>query len=231
MNQKMKLVLLPVLILAGFSLGAYSQEVKLNLYGVYNFQDKFDSYYSSSEYYNGTLKEGFLWGGGIEKKLSPYNGIELLYLREDTHAPTTYAYSGQLVPKNADLDVTINYVLLGFNRYVGNPHGRAMGYGGFVTGVGFGDLRNNVTNKTESYSKFTWGLRLGGEIAVSPSVAIKLQAQYYSMIQAMSGSIYVGTGGAGTGVAGYSTIGQFGLGGGLAFKFGGASSAPTQPAM
>ena len=219
----MKPVIQGLVLMAAFGFNASSQDIKLNMYALYNFQDKFDSYYSSSEYYNGTLEDGFLWGGGIEKTFNQ-NGIELIYMRMDTHAPTTYQGWGQLVPKNTDLNVDLNYILLGFNRYAGRPGSKFTGYGGLMVGLGIAGLRNPDNGNSENYEKFSWGLRLGGEIAVSSSVSIKLQAQYLSMVQAMSGGIYVGTGGSGAGVSSYSTIGQFGLGGGLAFKLGGAGS-------
>jgi hypothetical protein len=220
MKKNIKPGLFVLVLMAILGTRAGSQDVKLNMYGLYNFQDKFDSYHSSSQYYNGTLNDGFLWGGGIEKTFN-HNGIELIYMREDTHAPTTYQVSGQLVPKTTQLDVDLNYILLGFNRYAGRPDSKFTGYGGFMAGLGIAGLRNPENGNSDSYEKFAWGVRLGGEIAVSTSVSIKLQAQYLSMVQAMSGGIYVGTGGSGAGVGGYSTIGQFGLGGGLAFKIGG----------
>lgn len=220
MKKIMKPGVLALILFAAVGFNARSQGVKLNMYALYNFQDKFDSYYSSTQYYNGTLNDGFLWGGGIEKTFNG-NGIELIYMRSDTKAPTTYQMTGQLQPKHTDLDVDLNYILLGFNRYV-IPHGsKFSGYGGLMAGLGIAGLRNPENGNSDSYEKFSWGLRLGGEIAVSTSVSVKLQAQYLSMVQAMSGGIYFGTGGAGAGVSSYSTIGQFGLGGGLAFKLGG----------
>jgi hypothetical protein len=50
-------------------LGATSlqaQDIRANLYGAYVFDDKIDSYYSSSNYYEGKIKGGLQWGGGIE---------------------------------------------------------------------------------------------------------------------------------------------------------------------
>jgi hypothetical protein len=214
-------LVLALLTVAGIR--AYTQDVRLNLYTLYNFEDKFDSYYSAGEYYNGTLKDGLLWGGGIEKTFQG-NGIELIYMRQDTHAPTTYQLGGLTAPKHTDLNAEMNYILLGFNRYVSQHESKFSGYGGLMAGVGIASLTNPDNGNSDSYTKFSWGLRLGGEIAVSTSVSVKLQAQYVSMVQAMSGGIYVGTGGAGAGVSGYSSIGQFGLGGGLAFKFGGKSA-------
>ncbi len=63
------------------------------------FDDKFDSYYDNSNFYDGKIIGGFQWGGGIEYMLRPEYGIEILYLRQDTHAPTTYA-TGSTGPVN-----------------------------------------------------------------------------------------------------------------------------------
>jgi hypothetical protein len=49
---------------------------------------------------------------------------------------------------------------------------------------------------------------------------IKLQAQLTSVSQGAGGGLYFGTGGAGVGLSTYSSIYQFGLGGGLTFKLG-----------
>jgi hypothetical protein len=54
---------------------------------------------------------------------------------------------------------------------------------------------------------------------VAQNIGIKLQAQLLSAVQSLGGGIFVGTGGVGAGVASYSTLYQFGLGGGLVFRF------------
>ena len=61
----------------------------------------------------------------------------------------------------------------------------------------------------------------------SEKIGIKLQAQLLSVAQATGGGLYFG-GGAGVAVSSYSTIYQFGLGGGLVFRFGQGSTKPTQ---
>jgi hypothetical protein len=89
-------------------------EIRLNLYTLYAFNDKVDSYYSSTEYFNGKIKGGFEWGGGLELMMDPHQGIELTYLRLDSDAPMTYYYNGI---KNTTFDLASNYVMLGGNRY------------------------------------------------------------------------------------------------------------------
>jgi hypothetical protein len=73
-------------------------------------------------------------------------------------------------------------------------------------------------NENNSYTKFGWGVRLGLNIWASDRVALKIQTQLTSAVQGVGGGLYFGTGGGGAGVTSYSTIYQFGLGGGLSFK-------------
>ena len=92
-----------------------SSSVRLNAYGSYVFDDKVDDYYSSTSFYNGKIKGGFLWGAGLEYRVHEYYGIELLYQRLDTKAPIEY-YDPNAIGnniKNADLDVAIDYIMLG----------------------------------------------------------------------------------------------------------------------
>jgi hypothetical protein len=49
---------------------------------------------------------------------------------------------------------------------------------------------------------------------------LKLQMQLVSVSQGFGGGAYFGTGGAGVGLQSYSSVYQFGMGGGLAFKLG-----------
>ena len=96
-----------------------AQEIRVHANTSYAFQDKFDSYYSSTNYYNGKINDGLLWGAGIEYIVSNNLGIELNYLRMDTYAPTTYYSSQALNPgiKNSNFDLGINHILIGGNKY------------------------------------------------------------------------------------------------------------------
>ena len=206
-------------VLLAFVMPAIGQQKqsRINLYGGYVFDDKVDSYYDPTSYYNGTVKGGFQWGGGIEF-LPHYNmGIELLYLRQDTKAPMNY-YSGGV--KYTNFDLGINYVLLGGNRYFQKPGGKVEGFGGFLVGVDIMSLKNPTNGNSGTKSKVALGLRGGGNIWASEKVGIKLQAQLLSAIQSVGGGFYFGTGGTSVGLTTYSSIYQFTLGGGLVFKLG-----------
>jgi opacity protein-like surface antigen len=218
-------------LITGFAPAGYSQNVRLNAYGSYVFDDKVDDYYSSTSFYNGKIKGGFLWGAGLEYRVHDYYGIELLYQRLDTKAPIEY-YDPNAIGNNikeADLDVAINYIMLGGARAL-RASDKAEPYGGFMLGMAIVDTKNPDNGNSSSSTKFAWGLRLGANIWASEKVGIKLQTQLLSIPQGAGGSVYFGTGGAGVGVSTYSSVLQFVLGGGLAFKLGGQKThTTTQP--
>ncbi len=210
----------------------YSQNVRLNAYGAYVFDDKVDSYYSNTSYFNGTIKGGFLWGAGLEYRVHQYYGIELMYQRLDTHAPTEYYDPGGQGGigsgvKHTDFDLGVNYIMVGGARTF-HASEKVEPYGGFMLGVGIVDAKNPDKGTSASATKFAWGLRLGTNIWTSGKVGIKLQTQLLSIPQGAGGALYFGTGGAGAGVSTYSTMLQFVLGGGLTFKLG-HQKEPTTP--
>lgn len=219
---KVAMVGLAALLLILVSDVAHGQGVRLNLYGGYVFDDKFDTYYSSSSYYEGKIKGGFQWGIGAEYLVRPEYGIEVLYLRQDTNAPTRYY--GVLGSGNGEvnLDLAINYILLAPTKHFLASNEKLEGFAGFMLGMVIAEASkpdgSSLATGEDTATKFAWGLRLGGIIWASEKVGIRLQTQLLSATQAMGGGFYFGTGGAGAGVSSYSTIYQFGLGGGLVVK-------------
>jgi hypothetical protein len=195
----------------------FAQEVRLNVYSSYVFDDYFEVYTDSYNYYHGTIQGGYQWGAGLEYLLRPEYSIELLYQRQDTHAPSTWQDGGAAI-RTSDLSLDLNYIMLGGNRHLVKADGKLETYAGLLAGVGIMNIANDT--KSTSVTKFSWGLRAGINIWVKPSVALKLQAQLLSAVQAAGGGAYFGTSGSGVGVSTYSTIYQFSLGGGLAFKLG-----------
>ena len=220
----MKHFLLCLFLITAVGLSAHSQNIRLNLYGNYAFDDGIDNgyAYNSEGYFEGTLKGGFLWGAGAEFILHDYYGLELMYNRLDTHAPVDFWDYNDIINhnKHADLDVSVNYIMIGGVRYM-HPNAKVDPYGGFMLGMAIVDTENPETNYSNNATKFTWGARLGTNIWASDRVGIKLQAQFLSVPQGAGGSLYFGTGGAGAGISTYSSVFQFILGGGLTFKLGG----------
>jgi hypothetical protein len=191
--------------------------VRLNGYATYAFDDKnVNSYYSDNEYFEGSILGGFEYGGGLEVMVNPAYGLEISYLRLDSEAPVEYYNDGV---QFTTFNLAHNYIFIGGNRYMKvNP--KVEPYGGFQVGMAVYNVENPENSNSGSATKFAWGCKLGANIWVNEKVGLKLQAQLLSAVQAMGGSVYFGTGGAGAGVSGFSTYYQFNLGGGLVFNLG-----------
>lgn len=192
-----------------------AQEVRINAYSSYVFDDRVDSYYDASSYYNGTIQGGWQYGLGLEYKVNPYYGVELMYLRLDTEAPIEYFNGGV---KFSNFDLAVNHIMLGGKRYLSAPGSKVEGYGGALIGVNIMDIEDPASGRGGSQGYFAWGIRLGADIWLSDKIALKLQTQMISSAQSVGGGLYFGTGGLSTGLSAYSSIYQFNMGGGLVMK-------------
>lgn len=197
-----------------------AQNTRLNAYGMYSFDDDFDSYYDPYNYYNGTLKGSFAYGAGVEFMVKPHNCIELQWQHQSTTAPTQYIGGITSNLKTTNFDVNIDYLLIGGDGHFSKPEGKAEGYGGFFLGCAFLGAKNPDNGNHNTATKFAWGFRLGCNIWANDKMGIKLQGQLLSISQGAGGGLYFGTGGVGAGVSSYSSVYQFQLGGGLTFKLG-----------
>lgn len=215
-----KLLLGSVLIISALTVSAQLEGIRLNGYSAYVFDNSFDTYYTSNQYLRGKIKGGFQWGVGMEFLPTEDYGIELVYYRQDTEAPVSYDYGIGVADREVDLGV--NYIMLGGVRYLNTSGGKLQPYGGLLLGAVIFSNKNPQGDEESSYVKFGWGARLGVNIWATEKVGIKLQAQLLSAVQGFGGGLYLGTGGAGAGVSSYSTLVQFGLGGGLCVKVGSA---------
>src|SRR3954466_8268727 len=125
----MKKTCFVLLAVISFASATYSQNVRLNVYGNYVFDDKVDnSYtYNTAGYFSGTVKGGFLWGAGLEFRLHDYYGLELLYQRLDTHAPIEFYDNSVAINnlKTANVDLGVNYIMLSGVRSMGHPGAKA----------------------------------------------------------------------------------------------------------
>jgi len=217
-----KIVILLAIITCLSTNFTIAQDIRINIYTGYVFDDAIDSYYDAYNYYEGTIEGGFQWGGGLEYMIRPTYGVEFTYIRQDTKAPTYYLSDGYIGGAQfANFDLDVNYLMLGGQRHMQKPGGKLDGYAGLMLGMAIANISNPDNGNSASATKFAWGLKGGANIWVTKNVGIKLQGQLLSVSQAMGGSFYFGTGGSGAGLSTYSTIFQFTLGGGLAFRFGG----------
>jgi hypothetical protein len=191
--------------------------LRVNLYGSYAFKDSFDSYYDYGNYYQGQLQDGFQYGLGLEYEIKPSVNIELLYLREDTNAPTQY-YNGGLFDKYEDFDVSMNYILLAGNKGFRKKGSVFEGFGGIMAGMAIIGIDSSNGNYSNTASKFAWGAKCGAIVWANDKVGIKFQAQLISAVQSLGGGAAFGTGGVGVGVSANSSLYQMTLGGGLVFS-------------
>jgi len=219
-NCMKKVVLLVILISA--TAISFAQKARLNAYGNYVFDDGFDSYYSNTSYYNGTINGSFQGGLGLEFMASERNCFEIMWQHQSTHAPTHYLDLNSFGPseKYTNFDVNIDYLTVGSDGHVQKPGSKVEGYGGLFLGCAFVGAKNPDNNNHHTATKFAWGARLGANIWANEKFGIKLQAGLMSIAQGAGGGLYFGTGGVGAGVSTYSSIYQFQLGGGLTFKLG-----------
>jgi hypothetical protein len=222
----MKKLLTIILILAGtYAFGQKPQQssaayngpsVRLNGYTIYALADNHvESGYYSNTYWEGSVSDGFQYGGGIEVLPIPTTGIEISYMRLDSKV-NLYYYDGA-IGSDYPFNLAHNYIFIGGNQYLKvNP--KIEPYAGMQLGMAIYTAENPVTLNTGTETKFAWGIKAGLNIWLSEKVGIKMQTQLLSAVQAIGGGIYFGTGGAGAAVSGFSTYYQFNLGGGLVFK-------------
>ena len=213
-----KLLIVLLCLVGGYLYAQTGPSVRLNGYATYAFDDNsVDSYYSNNAYFNGSLKGGFQYGGGLKVMVNPAYGLKLCTF---VLIQKPLCITGVLLLKFQTFDIAHNYIMLGFNRYM-KADPKLEPYGGFLLGMGVYNVENPETGVSGSATKFPRGLRLGSNIWLSEKVGLKIQAQLISATQSMGGGLYFGTGGAGAGVSTYSSYYQFNLGGGLVFKLGG----------
>src|SRR3954447_12456081 len=141
------------LVSISIALTSYSQNVRLNVYGNYVFDDKIDSYYSNTNYYNGKIKGGFMWGGGVEYRVHEYYGVELMYLRLDSKANMEYYDLGQNNAKQKNIDLGINYILVGRTRSATAHGSKTEAYGGFLLGMAIIDTKDQEKDVSGSATK------------------------------------------------------------------------------
>ena len=201
-----------------------AQGIRLNGYALYTFDDAVSSFQSNTQRFDGKIKGGLTWGVGAEFMVQPELGVEVSYYRMDTKGPVNFVNP---LPGSATLDIALNWIMLGGNKYfVVNP--KVEPYAGFMLGAGIVDVRNPDNGNTQGSTEFAWGLKGGVNIWASEKVGLKLQTNLMSMVQAVGGGLFFGTGGASVGVSTFSTLLQFSLGGGLVIKLGDNGSSPVK---
>jgi hypothetical protein len=221
-----KLIFAVLLLVSGSAMA--QNGFRLNGYANYIFDDRVDSYYSNNTYFDGKIKGGFQWGLGAQFLLSPFNSIELTYYNHNTSGVADYrSQSSGNIERGVNFDVVLNWIMLNGVRHLQKPGGKFEAWGSGGLGVCIINTTNEKTGNNANATKFAWQFRGGGTFWASERVGIKLNAQLQSAVQSVGGGFYIGTGGSGVGVSSYSSLLQFGLGGGIAVKLGGAATKPS----
>jgi hypothetical protein len=176
----------------------------LSVFGGYTFQDRVEF----SDAY-GYIRDAAHYGAALEIFTHRAQSFELLYQRMDTKAPL-YTVDG-LPLTDENQGAALNYIMLGSVRYL--PLQRAVAvYGGADIGVCV------LTNKDDyTATKFAFDIKAGVRVKSSGRVGFKAQAQLFSVVQAVGGGMYAGTGGVGYGISTYSSLWQFGFTGAVTF--------------
>ena len=208
MMPSIRTTLLTCATLLSFALSA-QHTIRLNAFGGWTFQDKFDiaGTYGGYNYNNAGIGEAAHYGGGLEFEIRPNKAVEIFYQNQAAKGFLEYG------PERATTDVSVNYAMIGGMGYAPFSE-KVYGYGGLNIGAAW--FNTDFGNTT----KFAWGGKLGLKINASEKFGIKLGAQLLSPVQGASGGLYFGTGGAGAGVSTYSTMYQFGLTGGVCITLG-----------
>lgn len=186
----------------------------------YTFDESFYGYYGEWKYEAGTH-----YGGSVEFVLAGastrYNErtIELSYQGMNSKL-VPYFVSGSNKPSNAEM--TVSYITLGGNNYFGKSR-KIMGYGGLALGAAIFNGSATVDGKSQeaSSTKFAMNFKLGGRIMFSDNIGLKLYTQLNTVVGGVGAGFSFGTGGGGAAVSTYSSMTQFGLGGGLTIGLGG----------
>jgi hypothetical protein len=218
--MNMKKIILAALLFVSMDAAA---QIRLHANANYTFDDRVQSTYSTY-FFDGKLKGGFQWGAALEYMIDHHTGVELSYYRQDAVAALR---TSKYPLTNHNFDVGINYILLSGSRYMRKPGGKVEGFGGMGLGVALINSKDPADNRSKSSTNFAWQLRGGAIIWATEKVGLKLQAQLQSAVQSVGGGVYFGTGGAGAGVSTFSTLLQFGLGGGLVFNFDKGAAKPA----
>ena len=192
---------------------------RLNFYSAYVFDDGFDVVNDANTYYNGTVKGGVQWGGGLEYLFNPQSSAEIMYIHRSTTVPTNFKFGTGTQGRHEDFDLKHDYILLSGDGHFAKHGSKAEGYAGLMAGVLISHLEAPSLGKSSNNTNFAWGGRVGGNIWFSPKLGLKLQAQILSASRATGGDYYWSWYGP-IYLTEYSSLWQFSLGGGLTYKLG-----------
>lgn len=203
----MKKILLAILVFSLFTLeGVFAQGLEITPFTGYNFNHSFPIVGGRA-----TLGGGQAFGGFLGYQFNDFNEVEFLY---SFQRGTSTARSSQL-PNVVSATTDIHFVMIGLNRLFPISSQAAL-FSGLKMGAGTVASPNNEFG---NISRFTVGVNGGVKYFVSDNVGIRLQAQLMLPISNVGAGFWWSPGG-GSGVSlnSWSSIIQFGLGGGLILR-------------
>jgi len=160
------------------------------------------------------IKDNAQYGGIISFAVSRVMDVDLLYNRSDTKAGLNFSTPWHNLTYQ-EVPLSINYMHIGFTKnFRINP--KVSPFVGMNLGACVFAPKQDYTDQWF----FSVGINAGAKIYMSKRVGLRLQAQGMIPVQGTAFSMFVGTGGAGTGMSMYSTLFQFGFTGGLIFRLG-----------
>ncbi len=187
-----------------------AQSVEVTPFGGYVFGGTMQG-----DYGDVYIHDNAQYGGMISVAVSRVVDVDLIYNRSDTKADVNYFSINGYTKPYQEVPLSINYMQIGFTKnFRVNPT-----VSPFV-GMNMGAC---VFAPKEEYADawfFSVGINAGAKIYFAKRIGLRLQAQGYIPVQGTAFSMFVGTGGASTGVSVYSTLFQFGFTGGLIFRLG-----------
>jgi len=215
----MKKIIFVCVCIVTVAVASAQSKVRLNGYGSYVFDDGFDVYNDANTYYSGKIKAGAQWGAGIEYLTNPYFSVEVMYLNKSSDVPSTFKFQAGDPVRTETFKLQHDYLLLALNGLKPSSSGKVEGYFGFLLGCLFSNVESPTNHASDSNTDFTWGGKLGLNYWMSEKFGIKIQSQILTAAKVTGGGTYWGYWGP-IYVNEYSTMWQFGLGGGLTFKLG-----------
>src|SRR5215203_5357798 len=85
---------------------------RLNFYTGYTFDDGFDVVNDANTYYNGTVKGGVQWGGGLQYMFNPQSSAEIFYLHRSTTVPASFKLATGVPEKHENFDLKHDFIML-----------------------------------------------------------------------------------------------------------------------
>lgn len=164
------------------------------------------------------LHQGPVYGVSMGIRMSSWNEYEVSWSHQVTLADADIYYYNRfnnIVDEYTSGDLAIDYFTVGMNG-IKELSDRFSIYGGLHAGLVVFTPRNSNIAAIE---RFAVAMKGGLRVSITDNIGIRLQPQLFVPLQSIGADVFVGSGGSGVGISGYSTITQFGGSAGLSVTF------------